>query len=118
MPVLIEWLCAGSQDETSEAFIGEWAEKRGIRDQLVIATKVRCAFILFTSTPLAYCIPVHDELQARGPQRKIQSQLHREQCEELEGQRRSKSEKAAHDVHRHTLSALVGLEHFHRGGHG
>lgn len=28
-----------SQDETSELFIGEWAEKRGIRDQLVIATK-------------------------------------------------------------------------------
>jgi aryl-alcohol dehydrogenase-like predicted oxidoreductase len=28
-----------SQDETSEQFIGEWAEKRGIRDQLVIATK-------------------------------------------------------------------------------
>ncbi|KAJ8094217.1 putative aryl-alcohol dehydrogenase aad14 [Marasmius tenuissimus] len=27
------------QDETSEAFIGEWAEKRGIRDQLFIATK-------------------------------------------------------------------------------
>ncbi|KAJ7644916.1 Aldo/keto reductase [Roridomyces roridus] len=27
------------QDETSELFIGEWAEKRGIRDQLVIATK-------------------------------------------------------------------------------
>ncbi|TFK26136.1 arylalcohol dehydrogenase [Coprinopsis marcescibilis] len=27
------------QDETSELFIGEWAEKRGIRDQLFIATK-------------------------------------------------------------------------------
>ncbi|KAJ8585504.1 Aldo/keto reductase [Rhizopogon salebrosus TDB-379] len=27
------------QDQTSEMFIGEWAEKRGIRDQLVIATK-------------------------------------------------------------------------------
>ncbi|KAF9522052.1 Aldo/keto reductase [Crepidotus variabilis] len=27
------------QDETSEKFIGEWAEKRGIRDQLFIATK-------------------------------------------------------------------------------
>ncbi|KAF8901292.1 NADP-dependent oxidoreductase domain-containing protein [Mucidula mucida] len=27
------------QDQTSEIFIGEWAEKRGIRDQLVIATK-------------------------------------------------------------------------------
>ena len=30
-----------SQDESSEEFIGEWAEKRGIRDQLFIATKVR-----------------------------------------------------------------------------
>jgi hypothetical protein len=28
-----------SQDETSEAIIGEWAEQRGVRDQLVIATK-------------------------------------------------------------------------------
>ncbi|KJA21487.1 hypothetical protein HYPSUDRAFT_41867 [Hypholoma sublateritium FD-334 SS-4] len=27
------------QDESSEKFIGEWAEKRGIRDQLFIATK-------------------------------------------------------------------------------
>jgi len=32
------------QDETSEAFIGEWAEKRGIRDQLVIATKFSTNF--------------------------------------------------------------------------
>ncbi|KAF8489967.1 NADP-dependent oxidoreductase domain-containing protein [Russula emetica] len=32
------------QDETSEAFIGEWAEKRGIRDQLVIATKYTTGF--------------------------------------------------------------------------
>ncbi|KAF7291801.1 Aldo-ket-red domain-containing protein [Mycena chlorophos] len=29
----------GYQDETSEAFIGEWMETRGIRDQLVVATK-------------------------------------------------------------------------------
>ena len=28
------------QDETSEQFIGEWMEARGIRDQMVIATKV------------------------------------------------------------------------------
>ncbi|KAL5525042.1 AAD14_6 [Sanghuangporus sanghuang] len=27
------------QDDTSEMFIGEWMEKRGIRDQLVLATK-------------------------------------------------------------------------------
>ena len=29
-----------SQDESSEMFIGEWAEARGIRDQLFLATKV------------------------------------------------------------------------------
>ena len=28
------------QDETSEQFIGEWMEQRGVRDQMVIATKV------------------------------------------------------------------------------
>ena len=28
------------QDETSEQFLGEWMEKRGIRDQMIIATKV------------------------------------------------------------------------------
>ncbi|KAL5480807.1 AAD14_8 [Sanghuangporus weigelae] len=32
------------QDETSEMFIGEWAEQRGIRDQLVIATKYTTDF--------------------------------------------------------------------------
>ncbi|EJD04769.1 arylalcohol dehydrogenase [Fomitiporia mediterranea MF3/22] len=32
------------QEETSEMFIGEWAEKRGIRDQLVIATKYTSNF--------------------------------------------------------------------------
>ena len=28
------------QEETSEMFIGEWMEQRGVRDQMVIATKV------------------------------------------------------------------------------
>ncbi|KAI9066497.1 aryl-alcohol dehydrogenase [Trametes sanguinea] len=32
------------QDETSEEFIGEWMEKRGIRDQMVIATKYTTNF--------------------------------------------------------------------------
>ncbi|KAH7928467.1 Aldo/keto reductase [Leucogyrophana mollusca] len=32
------------QDESSEEIIGEWAEKRGIRDQLVIATKYTTNF--------------------------------------------------------------------------
>ncbi|KAF7291809.1 Aldo-ket-red domain-containing protein [Mycena chlorophos] len=34
----------GYQDETSEAFIGEWMETRGIRDQLVVATKYSSNF--------------------------------------------------------------------------
>ncbi|KAH9058233.1 Aldo/keto reductase [Lactarius vividus] len=33
------------QDGTSEEFIGEWAEKRGIRDQLVIATKYTMNYV-------------------------------------------------------------------------
>ncbi|PPQ78310.1 hypothetical protein CVT25_011681 [Psilocybe cyanescens] len=32
------------QDESSEEFVGEWAEKRGIRDQLFIATKYTTNF--------------------------------------------------------------------------
>ncbi|KAI0718243.1 Aldo/keto reductase [Cerioporus squamosus] len=32
------------QDESSEEFIGEWMEKRGIRDQMVIATKYASNF--------------------------------------------------------------------------
>ncbi|OCH91300.1 Aldo/keto reductase [Obba rivulosa] len=32
------------QDETSEAFIGEWMEARGVRDQMVIATKYSSQF--------------------------------------------------------------------------
>lgn len=30
-----------SQDEDSEKIIGEWMEERGIRDQIVVATKAR-----------------------------------------------------------------------------
>ncbi|KAN0074747.1 NADP-dependent oxidoreductase domain containing protein [Tylopilus felleus] len=35
----------GYQDQSSEEFIGEWAEKRGIRDQLVIATKYSTNYV-------------------------------------------------------------------------
>ena len=34
------------QGESSEQFIGEWMEQRGIRDQIVIATKVITLFLL------------------------------------------------------------------------
>lgn len=30
------------QDEQSEMIIGDWMEKRGIRDEIVLATCVRC----------------------------------------------------------------------------
>ncbi|KAG9315942.1 aryl-alcohol dehydrogenase [NADP(+)] [Chiua virens] len=33
------------QDQSSEEFIGEWAESRGIRDQLVIATKYTANYV-------------------------------------------------------------------------
>lgn len=29
-----------SQSESSEEFLGEWIEQRGIRDEIIIATKV------------------------------------------------------------------------------
>ena len=35
-----------SQDETSEEFIGEWMETRGIREQIVVATKVHSYDVL------------------------------------------------------------------------
>ena len=41
LPVAFIFLTLYSQDESSEKFIGEWAEARGNRDQLFIATKVR-----------------------------------------------------------------------------
>ena len=36
---LLTRILSNSQNETSEEFIGEWMEQRGIRDQIVLATK-------------------------------------------------------------------------------
>ena len=44
-----------SQDESSEMFIGEWAEARGIRDQLFIATKVSFFPLTRVATILQTC---------------------------------------------------------------
>ena len=47
-----------SQDQSSEEFIGEWAEQRGVRDQLVIATKVTIIrFLELRPTDLSAGIP-------------------------------------------------------------
>ena len=48
------------QDESSEEFIGEWMEQRGIRDQMVVATKVRFLKLNCASRSRAdVCSPVH-----------------------------------------------------------
>ena len=57
------------QDETSEQFLGEWMEKRGIRDQMIIATKVSVAVVATSfDSQVSLTIgvySVHDALQAR-----------------------------------------------------
>ena len=45
-----------SQDEASEEFIGEWMQVRGIRDQIVIATKVR---LILTIMRVTYYLNPH-----------------------------------------------------------
>lgn len=52
------------QNETSEMFIGEWMESRGIRDQMVIATKVGLTFSAELPIQAYSCHTVYDEFQA------------------------------------------------------
>ena len=52
-----------SQDESSEMFIGEWAEARGIRDQLFIATKVGISRQCHPQMLIVLSLLVHFQLQ-------------------------------------------------------
>ncbi|KAF9521236.1 NADP-dependent oxidoreductase domain-containing protein, partial [Crepidotus variabilis] len=55
------------QDESSELFIGEWAEKRGIRDQLFIATKASFALtICYTSDFKKTSADIHQKVMYLG----------------------------------------------------
>ncbi len=70
-----------SQDGTSEEFLSEWAEKRGIRDQLVIATKVRTfrvAYFRYARDDGAR-FTLHLKLQAWRRRYCAEGQLRREQ---------------------------------------
>ena len=70
-----------SQEGTSEEFIGEWMEKRDIRDQMVIATKVLgLPSMLWRGvlTPLVFA--VHLQLGAHSPGR-AEDALHRQQLQ-------------------------------------
>ena len=56
------------QDETSEQFLGEWMEARGIRDQMVIATKV-CPDLWFYVGRGTETIRVHSTLRTTSVDR-------------------------------------------------
>lgn len=108
----------GYQDETSERFIGEWAEERGIRDQLFIATKVCGALVFFFMTRCDYMchkiivyVLVHYPLQKTRPIRERWHILCRQLAQIPPFKCRRLSQEATHVVHRSTLCALVGLCH-------
>jgi len=102
-----------SQDETSEEFIGEWAEKRGIRDQLVIATKASSDLWRHTLmlTTVLMSPSVFDQLQAGTGWDHSQGELLRKQRQVSPHLRRGFPQEAPHLIHRHLVRALVGLDH-------
>ena len=52
------------QDESSEEFLGEWMEARGVRDQIVVATKVMPTGRCCACTCSLLCrVAVYNELQ-------------------------------------------------------
>ena len=95
------------QDESSEDFIGEWMEQRGIRDQIVVATKVR--FLPSSwATPTPDCDHdiVHNELQAPCERYRTKSPLHRQQPQSHAHLRRSLPQETPHRLYRHPLRPL------------
>ena len=87
-----------SQDESSELFVGEWAETRGIRDELFIATKVHSWFF-FSKVPLSDRIPVHYEFQAPRPRCQSESNVHREQFQVASPFDRGIAQKIAYHIY-------------------
>ncbi len=67
-----------SQDGSSEEFIGEWMEQRGNREQLVIATKVRCIEPIYRLDSLPHIPIVHNQLRTRGQGHRPESALYRQ----------------------------------------
>lgn len=80
-----------SQDESSEEFVGEWMNKRGIRDQIVIATKVDFSSSI---SPSYVCIKrdllsglVYDQLQKGSRRFQDQGKLRWKQRQKHANQR-------------------------------
>ncbi len=80
------------QNEESETWIGEWMEKRGVRDQMVLATKVRTSMMIMLS--FAKNWPVHHGVSVRDRFEGHSKQLHRKQREEPSPQPGGQSEEA------------------------
>lgn len=85
-----------SHDQRSEEFIGEWVEKRGIRDQLVIATKVGVGPL---ESVMLIKRPVLFKFHARRARSAKKGVLLWKQCEIDAYQRRSEPEEAQDVVH-------------------
>ena len=98
------------QDETSEAFLGEWMESRGVREHMVIATKVgigtRIRVHRFTTLWLTCGGTVLDELQARADGHQAADVLHGQQHEVAPQLGRGLAQEAPDRPHRHPLRPL------------
>lgn len=98
------------QDETSEEFLGEWMETRGIRDQIVIATKVgslRCGIRLQANPVRVFSVLVR--LQERAGRHQAAQCLRWKQHEVAAHFGRAIAQEVAHFVHRHSLRSLGKL---------
>jgi hypothetical protein len=102
-----------SQDETSEIFIGEWMEMRGIRDQIVVATKVCFPSFLLRARDANFDNVVHHRLQTWTRRYRSACFIFRQQQQIAPCERRSQLEEAEDLIHRHLVPALVGLRDRH-----
>ncbi|KAL5525271.1 ASF1 [Sanghuangporus sanghuang] len=84
------------RDGTSEEFIGEWMEKKGIRDQMVIATK----YTTYSKRD-ADDIPIKVNYTSNNTKSLMLSVEASQEAEDI--------------VHRHSLRSLAGLADEHRG---
>jgi aryl-alcohol dehydrogenase-like predicted oxidoreductase len=89
-----------SQDETSEEFISEWAESRGVRDQVFIATKVEPRIHRYDSVFVKLTqFLVHYQLQTEESYHTATGQLYRKQRQIYVPVRRGVPEEAPLELH-------------------
>ena len=75
----------------------------------------RSVLSLVQSVLYSFSPKVHNKLRGLGHCDQAKDPLYGKQCQVNAYQCTSQLEEAENDVHRHSLRALVGLGHFHRG---